>query len=106
QEQNKGISQSLRQLGVSQPSSELRQAAQMIMEKGVPLTKEAVQELQRFLSSGNKNERLQTVQAVANKRLEVTANHLRSVHEALHGRPLNQLLHELAQEVDKDFKIE
>ncbi len=93
------LTQTLRQLGVQQPTPELRQAAAMLMDKGVPLTKEAVQMLQRFMNEGKPEQRLQTVQAMANKRLEVTANHLRAVHEALHGRPLNQVLTDLAREI-------
>ncbi len=103
---NNELTQTLRQLGVSQPTAELRQAALMITEKGMALTKEAVQELQRFLADGNKFEKLETIQALANKRLEITATHLRSVHEALHGRPLNEVLGDLAREFDQNFKIE
>ncbi|TWI57874.1 hypothetical protein [Halalkalibacter nanhaiisediminis] len=98
------LNQTLRQLGVQQPTPELRQAASILMDKGIPLTKEAVQELQRFMNEGKPEERLQTVQAIANKRLEVTANHLRAVHEALHGRPLNQVMTDLAREMDPEFK--
>lgn len=98
------LTQTLRQLGVQQPTPELRQAASILMDKGIPLTKEAVQELQRFMNEGKPEQRLETVQAVANKRLEVTANHLRAVHEALHGRPLNDVLTDLAKEMDPEFK--
>ncbi|NEU30783.1 DUF4175 domain-containing protein [bacterium LRH843] len=100
------ISQTLRQLGVQKPSAETQQAAQMLMDKGVPLTKESVAVLQRFLAEGNMQERMQSIQAMANKGLEVTAPQLRSVHEALHGRQLNEVLDELASELDKNFKIE
>ncbi|MCM3761579.1 hypothetical protein M3212_12360 [Alkalihalobacillus oceani] len=98
------LTQTLRQLGVSQPTSELRQAAAMLMDKGVPLSREAVADLQRFLQQGKPEQRLQTVQALASKRLDVTSSHLNAVHEALHGRPLNQVLTDLARELDPDFK--
>ncbi|MCM3714927.1 hypothetical protein M3202_12635 [Alkalihalobacillus oceani] len=100
------LTQTLRQLGVSQPTSELRQAAAMLMDKGVPLSKEAVADLQRFLQEGKPEQRLQTVQALANKRLDVTSSHLNAVHEALHGRPLNHVLTDLARELDPDFKAQ
>lgn len=98
------VTQTLRQLGVQQPTAELRQAAGILMDKGVPLSKEAVQELHRFLNEGKAEQRLQTVQSLANKRLEVTSTHLRSVHEALHGRPLNHVLTDLAKQIDQNFK--
>lgn len=101
------INQALRSLGISNPSQELRQAAQIILDKGVPLNRESVSDLQTFVDKGKGTvqERLNTVQAVANKRLEVTTNHLRSVHEALHGRPLNDVLTSIAKEIDPNFKI-
>ena len=99
--------QALRSLGISNPSPELRQAAQMILDKGVPLTRESVQDLRAFVEKekGNVDQRLNTVQAVANKRLEVTTNHLRSVHEALHGRPLNEVLTNIAKDLDQNFRV-
>ncbi|WP_100372509.1 hypothetical protein [Bacillus sp. FJAT-45037] len=100
------IAQTMRQLGVSNPSPELKEAAQSLMKRNVPLTREAVKELQRFMAEGNPDKRLETVRAMANKRLEVTSTHLRSVHEALHGRPLAHVMNDLAKEIDRDFRVE
>ena len=36
--------------------------------------------------------KLETVRSLANKRLEPTQPQLRAVHEALHGKPLNEVL--------------
>jgi hypothetical protein len=101
------INQALRSLGVSNPSQELRQAAQIVLDKGVPLNRESVQELRSFIEkeNGTVEQRLNTVQAVANKRLEVTPNHLRSVHEALNGRPLNELLTNIAKELETTTEV-
>ncbi|MCD8500981.1 MAG: hypothetical protein LRY71_04000, partial [Bacillaceae bacterium] len=100
-------SQAIRNLGVSNPSKDLQQAAQIILDKGVPLNRDSVQSLQRFIESenGTIEQRLNSVQAIANKRLEVTSNHLNSVHEALHGRPLNEVLNDIAKELDPKFEI-
>lgn len=46
------------------------------------------------------------MQAVANKRLEITNNHLRAVHEALHGKPLNEVLTSIAKELDPNFQTQ
>ncbi|MFN7251100.1 MAG: hypothetical protein ACK4M9_09940 [Anaerobacillus sp.] len=101
------INQALRSLGISNPSQELRQAAQIVLDKGVPLNRESVQELRNFIEkeNGTVEQRLNTVQAVANKRLEVTPNHLRSVHEALNGRPLNELLTNITKELETNSQI-
>ena len=101
------INQALRSLGVSNPSQELRQAAQIVLDKGAPLNRESVQDLRNFIDKekGTVEQRLNTVQAVANKRLEVTTNHLRSVHEALSGRPLNEVLTSIAKEIDPNFRV-
>jgi hypothetical protein len=100
------VNQTLRQLGGQQPSKELRQAASMLVEKGIPLTKDAVQDLQRFLSEGRVESRLQTIQAIINKRLDVTPTILNSVHEAMHGRPLNEVLNDLAKDINREFKVQ
>lgn len=99
--------QALRSLGIVNPSPELRQAAQMILDKGIPLTKESVIELQNFIEKdkGTIDQRLNTVQALANKRLEVTTNHLRAIHEALNGRPLNEVLTSIAKEIDPNYQV-
>ncbi|OIJ20341.1 hypothetical protein BKP45_09785 [Anaerobacillus alkalidiazotrophicus] len=101
------INHALRSLGVSNPSPELRQATQIILDKGVALNRESVQELRTFVEKekGTLEQRLNTVQAVANKRLEVTINHLRPVHEALHGRPLNEVLTNIVKEIDPNFNL-
>ncbi|WP_052144501.1 hypothetical protein [Halalkalibacter okhensis] len=101
-----GVNQTLRQLGIQQPTPELRQAATTILDKGGALSKEAVRDLQKFLNEGDSKRRLQSVQALANKRLEATSTHLRSIHEALHGRPVHNVLTDLAKEIDRDFKVE
>ncbi|OEH92189.1 hypothetical protein [Bacillus solimangrovi] len=86
---------------------ELKQAVQILLDKGIPMTKESVQELKTFFeqSNGTAEQKLKTVQALASKRLEVTQNHLRPIHEVLNGKPLNQILTELAKSIDPEFDI-
>lgn len=95
-----------RQLGVSQPSQELSRALQILSEKGLALTKENVRVLQQFLQNGNTEQKLETIQALANKRLPITIAHVTAIDAALHGKPLNELFHELAKELDPEFKTE
>ncbi|WP_017728259.1 hypothetical protein [Halalkalibacterium ligniniphilum] len=107
QGQRQGQAQTvLQSMGMRQPSSELIQAVQILIDKGISLTNEGIRELQRFMNEGTASERLNTVQALANKSLELTATHLRSIHEALHGRPINEVLQDLARELNRDFQIQ
>ncbi|MFA9455751.1 hypothetical protein ACERJO_03155 [Halalkalibacter sp. AB-rgal2] len=98
------MQQRLQHLGVQQPSRELTRAAMILHEQGVSLNRNAVRDLQQFIQTGNANDRLQTIQAIANKRLDITPSHLRAVDEALHGRPLNQVLTDLAREIKQEIK--
>jgi predicted RNA-binding protein with TRAM domain len=78
---------------------ELRLSAKILMDAGIPLNKEAIRDLKDFLekSTGSIKQKLETVQAIANKKLDVTANQLRAVHETLHGKPLTGTLFDLAK---------
>ncbi|WP_416149586.1 hypothetical protein ACM26V_00905 [Salipaludibacillus sp. HK11] len=93
----------LRDLGHRQPSNELRQATQRMMDRGVPLTRETVNDLNRFLESGRgtESQRTQTVNVMAQKRLEPTGNQIRAVHEALHGTKLSDQVKEIARDVPR-----
>ncbi|WP_280768358.1 hypothetical protein [Salipaludibacillus daqingensis] len=81
----------LRDMGIRQPSGELRQATQRMMDRGVPLTRETVNDLNRYLQSdrGTERQRMQTIDVMAQKRLEPSGNQIRAVHEALHGNKVS-----------------
>lgn len=87
----------LKDMGIRQPSSELRQATQRMMDRGVPLTKETVSDLNRYLESGRGTEkqRMQTVDVMAQKRLEPSGNQIRAVHEALHGAKVSDQVRQI-----------
>ena len=89
-------------------SADLKQAVQILLDKGSPLSKEIVHDLKAFIdqAEGPLESKIETVKALANKRLEATHNQLRAIHEALHGKPLNEVLTDLAKEIDPEFKLE
>ncbi|MFO1444409.1 hypothetical protein KDN24_14615 [Bacillus sp. Bva_UNVM-123] len=89
-------------------SAGLKQAVQILLDKGSPLSKEIVNDLKAFIdqAEGPLESKIETVKALANKRLEATHNQLRAIHEALHGKPLNEVLTDLAKEIDPEFKLE
>ena len=97
-----------RNLGISEKDPvHVKQAVNTLLEKGTPLTKENVTQLKDFMidGKGTIQSKLQTVGALANKRLEPTTTQLRAVHEALHGKPLNEVLANIAKEIDPDFEM-
>lgn len=89
-------------------STGVKEAVKILLDKGVSISKETVQELDSFIekAQGTLEEKIDTVRALANKRLEATSTQLRAVHEALHGRPLNEVLADIAREIDPEFKVE
>lgn len=94
------VSKILQNMGIT-PTSELKQATKILMDQGMPLTKETIQDLRVFLEKmpGTSEEKLAVVKASANKNLEVTLNHLQAVHEALHGEPLNEIFDRLEKKI-------
>ncbi|WP_197201409.1 hypothetical protein [Cytobacillus firmus] len=87
---------------------ELKRAVQTLLDKGSPISKEIVRDLKEFMdhAKGTTESKLETVKALANKRLEATGTQLHAVHEALHGKPLSEVLTDLAKEIDPKFRIE
>lgn len=84
------------------PVSELEKAEQILLVQGIRLSKEEKAILKRFFekAKGTLNEKLETIQAIANKKIEVTEVHLQSIHEALHGEPFGEVLTQLADHLD------
>ncbi|UCZ54643.1 hypothetical protein LGQ02_07795 [Bacillus shivajii] len=89
----------LRQFGHREPSPELRQSIQRMLDRGVPLTRESINEMNRYLQSGagTERQRTQTLHMMAQKRVEPTSNQIRAVHEALHGQRSTDHLKNLTQ---------
>jgi hypothetical protein len=87
---------------VSLPVSELAKAEQILLAQGIRLSKEDKAILRRFFekAKGTLNEKLETIQALANKKLEITELHLQSIHEALHGEPFGEVLTQLADRLN------
>ncbi|PDM39218.1 hypothetical protein DXK91_07605 [Parageobacillus toebii] len=85
--------------------TELKQAAQLLLSKEMPLTKETVAVLKTFFAEapGTVEQKLDTIRALVNKKLEVTNTQITAVHEALHGKPLGEVLTSIAKQLDASF---
>lgn len=86
---------------------EVNQALDSFLKQGVPLTKEAVADLQQFFkqAKGTDAEKLQTAQALASKQLVPTSAHLKAVHEALFGEPLQKTVQSVAKALNVPLEI-
>ena len=97
----------LQKLGAGpEPSATLKQAAQLLLDKGLPLTKESIQSVNNFLEkeTGTIEQKLITIQAVATKGLEMTQAHLRAVHATLYGTSISDVVMNIAKEIDPTFE--
>ncbi|MGD7043336.1 hypothetical protein [Jeotgalibacillus proteolyticus] len=80
-------------------SSDVKAAVQILNDKGIPVTKQALQELTSFMknSSGNLDDKLYSVTAAAQKQLDLSAKQLHLVHAALHGKTVGEEVGKLLQ---------
>ncbi|MGX1902531.1 hypothetical protein ACT3HK_14505, partial [Thermolongibacillus altinsuensis] len=104
--QTNDITTLLTKLGVGENvPTELKQAAQLLLSKEMPLTKETVAVLKTFFAEapGTVEQKLDTIRALVNKKLEVTNTQITAVHEALHGKPLGEVLTSIAKQLDASF---
>ncbi|GAB6006780.1 hypothetical protein JCM12214_26800 [Geobacillus vulcani] len=88
-------------------SAEWKQVESWLHKQGQSLTKEAASTLQTFFAEGpgTVEQKLDTVHAVINKKLELTSTHLLAVHEALHGQPFGERLVEIVKKLDPAFAL-
>ncbi|MGG1664387.1 hypothetical protein [Brevibacillus sp. NRS-1366] len=95
------VSTILRSLG-STATPELKQAAKILLDSGIPLSKETLRDVKEFLekASGNVQQKLEAIQAIANKKLGVSPRQLQSVHAVLHGPTLTNVLSNLEKNSD------
>ncbi|MBT2659657.1 hypothetical protein [Bacillus sp. ISL-45] len=76
---------------------DLKNAVNILDAKSIPLSRDSLQVLQKFINEapGTIPEKMETVKVIAQKSLPVTAEHLRSIHSAMHGPALKDALIEL-----------
>ena len=86
---------------------ELRQAVTIVAQRQLPLTRETIESLRTFLAEGKGTveQKLETIQIAASKKLDMTMKQLQAVHEALHGKPLSESLHDIVRAIDEHFSF-
>ncbi|MFK3937723.1 hypothetical protein ACI2JA_09475 [Alkalihalobacillus sp. NPDC078783] len=92
--------------GISRPSALLLDAMSLVQESGRPLSEETIRELSNFLKSSSDKPKLQTVEVLLSKDLPVRESHLQAIHETQTGKPLNEIVRGLEQQLQpKDQNV-
>ena len=105
--ENQSIENRLAKAGIDPAKNlDLKNAVKILEGKSIPLTKENIVVLQKFMNDtpGTPEEKLESVRVVAQKNLAVSAEHLKSIHNALHGQSLKDTLLKLVD--GKELKFE
>ncbi|MGV2939779.1 hypothetical protein AB5I83_09330 [Mesobacillus sp. LC4] len=86
---------------------ELKNAVKILDAKSIPLTKDSLQVLQKFMNEapGSVQEKIETIKVIAQKNLPVTTEHLKSIHSAMHGPALKDALQELTAGREIKFDV-
>lgn len=97
----------MQSLGLREGNPSLKRAVANFLDRGVPLTKETAQQLQQYVDKGKDSiqQRLTTVEVVAKKGLEPTRENLHAVHEALHGKKLEEQIREISSKNSSFDKV-
>ncbi|WP_240377623.1 hypothetical protein [Bacillus piscicola] len=84
----------LKSAGIARPSDQLLTATKTFMKQEIPLSKGALEGLERFLAraSGTAAEKAATVEAAAAKRIAITESNLTHIHESLHGKGAHEFV--------------
>ncbi|MEN0643190.1 hypothetical protein MKY91_08545 [Alkalicoccobacillus gibsonii] len=92
--------------GVNRPTGLLLDAMTLVQASGRPLSEETIRELANFLKSSSDQPKLQTVEALLSKNLPIRESHLQAIHETRTGKPLNDIVKGLEQQLQpKDQNV-
>ncbi|WP_445505603.1 hypothetical protein [Niallia sp. 03091] len=98
----------IQSLNLSTEKTEQLKKAITLLGKNNPVNKEALSQISSFLGNekGTFESKLVAIRALVNKNLEVTNKNLVSIHEALNGEPLNDVIDSIARKMDPNFQSE
>ncbi|MGE8206890.1 hypothetical protein ACQKP0_20470 [Heyndrickxia sp. NPDC080065] len=88
-------------------SNDLKKAVGLILEKGISLDQESIKNIENFIekATGTIEPKLETLTAMANKRLDFTSVQINAVHATLHSESLSHSLNDLIDEIKPDYKF-
>ncbi|AYV73743.1 hypothetical protein M1D49_04905 [Bacillus sp. PK3-056] len=93
-------------MSISEKSKNELRMATAILGKKTTINRDIVVQLNAFLENetGTIEEKLVSIRALASKNLEVSAVNLRSIHAAVNGEPLNDIITKIANAIDPNFQ--
>ncbi|MDD2492247.1 MAG: hypothetical protein PHV12_08685 [Bacteroidales bacterium] len=76
---------------------EVKQALEEIFGRDIPLDKEAIQALKTYIDRfpGSLDEKIQVIEALLGKDLDININNMKLVHEAMYGREISKIIEEI-----------
>ncbi|MBS4208279.1 hypothetical protein [Bacillus sp. FJAT-50079] len=77
----------------------LKQAVKLLQDQKTPITRDMLHQLKTYFekSPGTIEQKLETIAKMVAKKLDFTPAQIKAVHEALQGKPLGHVLHELVE---------
>ncbi len=103
---NSSSEKMIEDMSLSEKSKNELRMATSILEKKTTINKDTLVQLNAFLENetGTIEEKLVSLRALASKNLEVSAVNLRSIHTAINGEPLNDIITKIANAIDPNFQ--
>ncbi|MEK4909028.1 hypothetical protein [Niallia sp. FSL M8-0099] len=93
-------------MSISEKSKNELRMATAILGKKTTINRDILVQLNAFLEdeTGTIEEKLVSIRALASKNLEISAVNLRSIHAAVNGEPLNDIITKIANAIDPNFQ--
>ncbi|MEK4653538.1 hypothetical protein [Niallia sp. FSL W8-0954] len=93
-------------MSISEKSKNELRMATAILGKKTTINRDILVQLNAFLEdeTGTIDEKLVSIRALASKNLEISAVNLRSIHAAVNGEPLNDIITKIANAIDPNFQ--
>ncbi|UQZ76049.1 hypothetical protein C2I17_16645 [Niallia circulans] len=93
-------------MSISEKSKNELRMATAILGKKTTINRDILVQLNAFLENetGTIDEKLVSIRALASKNLEISAVNLRSIHAAVNGEPLNDIITKIANAIDPNFQ--
>ena len=103
---NSSSEKMIEDMSISEKSKNELRMATAILGKKTTINRDILVQLNAFLENetGTIDEKLVSIRALASKNLEISAVNLRSIHAAVNGEPLNDIITKIANAIDPNFQ--
>ena len=100
------VTSSSQQVISQNTDSQVNEAVKSFTSRGMTVTRENISAIQEFLTNGKgtTEQKMDTLQIMAQKQIAISDSTLTSVHEALNGKPLSQSLLSVLDELGVEYQ--